>query len=178
MQNLLPAETSLRGHELVDFCKGKPLFVIWRSCFRKASALPARRPPLRVPSEFPARLRRSDAPQTFSKRSTNDISPRRSIASANTKRFAPKKVDSIAPIAAPSALATIRSIANGTVVPRGDCMTTTVAIAAQYASGNPPSRPSNIEIVAASAVRKACDSDGRFSRFQVQSFMAANHLRI
>ena len=25
MQNLLPAETSLRGHELVDFCKGKPL---------------------------------------------------------------------------------------------------------------------------------------------------------
>src|SRR5882757_775900 len=39
------------------------LFVIWRSCFRKASALPARRPPLRVPPEFPARLRRSDAPQ-------------------------------------------------------------------------------------------------------------------
>src|SRR6185295_9613599 len=50
-------------------------------------------------------------------------------------------------------------------------MTTTVAIAAQYASGNPTSRPSNIEIVAASAVRKACDSDGRFSLFQVQSFM-------
>jgi len=50
-------------------------------------------------------------------------------------------------------------------------MTTTVAIAAQYASGNPTSRPSNIETVAASAVRKACDSDGRFSRFQVQSFM-------
>ena len=50
-------------------------------------------------------------------------------------------------------------------------MTTTVAITAQYASGNPTSRPSNIEIVAASAVRKACDSDGRFSRFQVQSFI-------
>ena len=57
-------------------------------------------------------------------------------------------------------------------------MTTTVAIAAQYASGNPTSRPSSIAIVAASAVRKACDSDGRFSRFQAQSFMAANHLRI
>src|SRR4029077_14471810 len=55
--------------------------------------------------------------------------------------------------------------------PRGDCMTTTVAIAAQYASGNPTNRPSNIEIVAATVVRKACDSDGRFSRFQVKSFM-------
>ena len=50
-------------------------------------------------------------------------------------------------------------------------MTTTVAIAAQYASGNPTIRPSNIEIVAATVVRKACDSDGRFSLFQVQSFM-------
>lgn len=91
---------------------------------------------------------------------------------------APKQVDSIAPIDAPSALATIRSIANGTVSPRGDCMTTTVAIAAQYASGNPTSRPSNIEIVAARAVRKVCGSDGRFSFFQLQSFKAANHLRI
>ncbi|MGC2713406.1 MAG: hypothetical protein WA366_08505, partial [Pseudolabrys sp.] len=62
--------------------------------------------------------------------------------------------------------------------PTGDCITTTVAIAAQYASGNPISRPSNIEIVAATAVRKAWDSDGRFSLFQVQSFIAANHLRI
>src|SRR4029077_8972783 len=77
----------------------------------------------------------------------------------------------MAPIDAPSALATIRSIANGTVSPTGDCMTTTVAIAAQYASGNPTSRPSNIEIVAATAVRKACDSDGRFSLFQLQSFI-------
>jgi hypothetical protein len=50
-------------------------------------------------------------------------------------------------------------------------MTTTVAITAQYASGNPTSRPSNIEIVAAIAVRKACDSVGRFSRFQVQNFI-------
>src|SRR5512140_3536872 len=50
-------------------------------------------------------------------------------------------------------------------------MTTTAAIAAQYASDNPTSRPSNIEIVAASAVRKACASDGRFSLFQVQSFI-------
>src|SRR4029077_13349505 len=78
----------------------------------------------------------------------------------------------MAPIDAPSALAAIRSIANGTVSPTGDCMTTTVAITAQYASGNPTSRPSNIEIVAASAVRKACDSDGRFSLFQVQSFIS------
>jgi len=75
------------------------------------------------------------------------------------------------PTDAPNALATIRSIANGTVSPRADCMTTTVAIAAQYASGNPTSRPSNIEIVAATVVRKACDSDGRFSLFQLQSFM-------
>ena len=50
-------------------------------------------------------------------------------------------------------------------------MTTTVAIAAQYASGNPTSRPSNIEIVAATIVRKACDSDGRFFFFQRHSFM-------
>jgi hypothetical protein len=50
-------------------------------------------------------------------------------------------------------------------------MTTTVAIAAQYASGNPTSRPSNIDIVAAIAVRKACDIDGRFSLFQVQNFI-------
>lgn len=50
-------------------------------------------------------------------------------------------------------------------------MTTTVAIAAQYTSGNPTSRPSNIEIVAAAVVRKACDSDGRFSFFHAQSFM-------
>ena len=50
-------------------------------------------------------------------------------------------------------------------------MTTTVAIAAQYDSGNPTSRPSSIEIVAATVVRKACDSDGRFSLFQLQSFM-------
>jgi hypothetical protein len=55
-------------------------------------------------------------------------------------------------------------------------MTTTVAIAAQYASGNPTNRPSNIEIVAAAVVRKACDSDGRFSFFQLHSFINQSSL--
>ena len=60
---------------------------------------------------------------------------------------------------------------------RGDCMTTTVAMTAQYASGILTSRASNTESVAATAVLMACATDGRFSFFQVQSFIPANPLR-
>src|SRR5262249_20117936 len=50
-------------------------------------------------------------------------------------------------------------------------MTTSVAMTAQYASGIPTSRASNTESVAAAAVRTACHTDGRFSFFQLQSFI-------
>src|SRR5215472_15745004 len=100
------------------------------------------------------------------------MSPRRKIVSANTTRFPPKQADSIAPSDAPNALATIRWIANGTVELRGDCITTRVAMTAQYASGNLTIRATNTESVAAIAVRTACHTDGRFSSLQVQSFIA------
>src|SRR5262249_16750330 len=104
------------------------------------------------------------------------MSPSAKIVSVNTTRFAPKQADSIAPSDAPNALATIRWIARGTVELSGDCITTRVAVTAQYASGNRISRASNTESVGATAVRTACHTDGRFSSFQVQSFIA-NHLR-
>ena len=81
----------------------------------------------------------------------------------NTTRFRPKKVDSIAPIKAPSAQATIPSTANGNFEPRFDCMTNTVAIAAQDGSGNRNSCASKTESVAATAVRAACATEGRSS---------------
>src|SRR6516164_5669612 len=99
------------------------------------------------------------------------MSPRTKIVSANATRFAPKHADSIAPSDAPNALATIRWIAKGTVELSGDCITTSVAMTAQYASGIPSGRASNTESVAAIAVRNACDIDGRFSCFQLQSFI-------
>src|SRR5215831_20229370 len=104
------------------------------------------------------------------------MSPSTKIVNANATKFAPKHADSTVPSNAPNALATIRWTARGTVELSGDCMTTSVAMTAQYASGNPTSRASNTESVAATAVRTACATDGRFSSFQVQSFMA-NHLR-
>src|SRR5262249_3154872 len=52
-------------------------------------------------------------------------------------------------------------------------MTTSVAMTAQYASGIPTSRASNTENVAATAVRTACHTDGRFSSFQLHSFISA-----
>src|SRR5262249_12452681 len=100
------------------------------------------------------------------------MSPSTKIVSANATKFASKKTDSIAPIDAPNALATIRWTARGTVELSGDCMTTRVAMTAQYASGNLTNRATNTESVAATAVRTACPTDGRFSSFQVQSFIA------
>src|SRR5262249_13288388 len=52
-------------------------------------------------------------------------------------------------------------------------MTTSVAMTAQYASGIPTRRASNTDNVAATAVRTACHTDGRFSCFQIQSFIGA-----
>src|SRR5262249_1364292 len=104
-------------------------------------------------------------------RNAIDMSPSTKIVRANTTRFGPKQADSIAPSNAPKALATIRWIAKGTVELSGDCMTTRVAMTAQYASGNPTSRATNTESVAATAVRTACHTDGRFSSLQVQSFI-------
>src|SRR5215471_18622720 len=99
------------------------------------------------------------------------MSPSTKIVNANATKFGPKHADSIAPSDAPNALATIRWIAKGTVELSGDCMTTSVAMTAQYASGNPTRRASNTESVVATAVRTACHIDGRFSFFQVQSFI-------
>src|SRR4030095_17117523 len=56
------------------------------------------------------------------------------------------------------------------VAPSVDCMTTSVAIAAQYASGKPKRRATAKEIVAAMAVRIECMTDGRFSGSHFQSF--------
>src|SRR5215468_6016851 len=100
------------------------------------------------------------------------MSPSTKIVSAKATRFAPKQAASIAPIDAPNALATIRWIARGTVELSGDCITTRVAMTAQYASGNLTIRATNTESVAAIAVRTACHTDGRFSSLQVQSFIA------
>src|SRR6476661_1134651 len=81
----------------------------------------------------------------------------------------------MAPNNAPSALATIRWIAKGSVELSGDCITTIVAMTAQYASGIRTSRASNTASVAAIVVRIACAIDGRFSFFALQSFIACNH---
>src|SRR5215475_15511048 len=105
------------------------------------------------------------------------MSPSTKIVNANATKFGPKHADSIAPSDAPNALATIRCTAKGTVELSGDCMTTSVAMTAQYASCVLSSRASNTESVAAIVVRTACHTDGRFSCFQVQSFIPANHLR-
>jgi hypothetical protein len=57
------------------------------------------------------------------------------------------------------------------VVPKVDCITTSVEIAAEYASGIQISRAAQTETVAAPAVLIECIPDGRFSFFQFQSFM-------
>ena len=57
------------------------------------------------------------------------------------------------------------------VAPRVDCMTTKVAIAAQYASGICTSRAIMTDTVAATAVRIACAIEGRFFLSQAQSFI-------
>jgi hypothetical protein len=59
-------------------------------------------------------------------------------------------------------VATIRSIDSANVAPRVDCITTKVAIAAQYASGIFTSRAVMTDAVAAIAVRIACVIEGRF----------------
>jgi hypothetical protein len=105
------------------------------------------------------------------------MSPSTKMATPNAIKFEPKKVDSIAASNAPSAVATIRSRASGTVELSGDYITTIVAIADQYGSDVLSRRANTIESVAATAMRNACGSDGRFSFFGVQSFIACNHLR-
>jgi len=67
----------------------------------------------------------------------------------------------------------MRSTDNVTVAPKVDCITRSVAIAAQYASGIPMSRATHTETVAASAVRMECIAEGRFSFSQLQSFIGA-----
>src|SRR3954462_4673295 len=57
------------------------------------------------------------------------------------------------------------------VAPRLDCITTSVAIAAQYASGIWTRRATITDAVAARAVRTECPIEGRFSFCQLQSFM-------
>src|SRR6202022_1365224 len=96
----------------------------------------------------------------------------RTIATANATRFAPKKFASNAPTDAPTAVSTIRSIDSVNVAPSVDCMTTKVAIAAQYASGICTSRAIMTDTVAATAVRIAWVIEGRFSFSQVQNFIS------
>src|SRR4029450_183842 len=67
----------------------------------------------------------------------------------------------------------MRSTEIKSVASRVDCMTTSVAIAAQYASGNPKRRATASEIVAAIAVRIECTTDGRFCGSHFQSFTSA-----
>jgi hypothetical protein len=67
----------------------------------------------------------------------------------------------------------MRSMDRVNVAPKVDCITTSVAIAAQYASGIPISRATQTETVAAAAVLIECVADGRFSFFQLQSFIGA-----
>src|SRR6267154_1298158 len=64
----------------------------------------------------------------------------------------------------------MRSIETKRVAPRVDCITTSVAIAAQYASGNPNRRATASDTVAAMAVRIECITEGRFCGFHFQSF--------
>ena len=52
---------------------------------------------------------------------------------------------------------------SGSVAPAVDCMTTKVAIAAEYASGICTSRAIITDTVAATAVRVACAIEERFS---------------
>src|SRR5947208_16981754 len=80
----------------------------------------------------------------------------RTIATANATRVAPRKFASSAPTDAPTAVATIRSIDSVNVAPRVDCITTKVAIAAQYASGIFTSRAITTDAVAATGMRIAC----------------------
>ena len=65
----------------------------------------------------------------------------------------------------------MRSTDSVTVAPKVDCITTSVEIAAQYASGIPISRATQTETVGAAAVLIECIPDGRFPFFQFQSFM-------
>src|SRR5262245_41960643 len=81
-----------------------------------------------------------------------------------------KQLASSAPTDAPIA-AMMRSMESVSVAPRLDCITTRVAIAAQYASGICTSHATTIDTVAAAAVRMECAIDGRFSFCQLQSFI-------
>src|SRR5207253_7859307 len=101
----------------------------------------------------------------------------RTIASAKVTRFPPKQFASSAPTDAPTAVATIRSIESVSVAPSVDCITTRVAIAAQYASGICTSRATMTDTVAATAVRIACAIEGRFFSSQAQSFIRASSLQ-
>ena len=58
------------------------------------------------------------------------------------------------------------------VAPSVDCMTTNVAIAAQYASGICTSRAIMTDAVAATAVRMACVIEGRSFLSQAQNFIS------
>jgi hypothetical protein len=58
------------------------------------------------------------------------------------------------------------------VAPRVDCMTTKVAIAAQYASGICTSRAMMTDTVTATAVRMACAIQGRFFLSPAQNFIS------
>src|SRR5438552_8409143 len=95
----------------------------------------------------------------------------RMIAIANAIRFGPRKFASSAPTEAPTAVATIRSSESVSVAPSVDCITTKVAIAAQYASGICTSPAIRTDTVAATAVRIACVIEGRFFSSQAHSFM-------
>jgi hypothetical protein len=106
-------------------------------------------------------------------RNVADKSPSTNTAAAKTKGFWVNQVARSAPVRAPSAVATTRSTEIKRVAPRVDCMTTSVAIAAQYASGKPKRRATAREIVAAMAVRTECLTDGRFSGSHFQSFTRA-----
>jgi NAD(P)-dependent dehydrogenase (short-subunit alcohol dehydrogenase family) len=57
------------------------------------------------------------------------------------------------------------------------CMTTKVAIAAQYASGISTSRAIMTDTVAATAVRTACVLEGRFFSSQADNFMRTRSLQ-
>jgi hypothetical protein len=67
----------------------------------------------------------------------------------------------------------MRSTEVSRVAPSVDCMTTSVAIAAQYASGNPKRRATTRDAVAAIAVRSECMTPGRFSGSHFHSFTRA-----
>src|SRR5436190_10828474 len=98
-----------------------------------------------MPSHYPRRIgtgnkhndRQGDARISIGRRNTFESNPITMIAVAKGTRVAPKKFASIAPVDAPTAVATIRSIERLIVAPKVDCITTKVAIEAQYASGIP-----------------------------------------